>query len=221
MVAPQARSASQVCAARGRATGWLKRRDDNLENQQRASKRVNGPDVETALQLVKKKKKTRAPGRWAEGKPGRPGHVGAPGPALARAVPAAVLPCLPTAYEPLPTARGPACAVPPGFSVDWWALGVLMFEMMAGRSPFDIITDNPDMNTEDYLFQGAWATRCLPRLQVPPPGLCVRVSPYPPVPHKQGRPIPTHLLSGKQGPGWGSGSGCGVGGQFTGKDSLS
>lgn len=41
-----------------------------------------------------------------------------------------------------------------GFSVDWWALGVLMFEMMAGRSPFDIITDNPDMNTEDYLFQG-------------------------------------------------------------------
>ncbi|KAA8591201.1 hypothetical protein FQN60_002144 [Etheostoma spectabile] len=39
------------------------------------------------------------------------------------------------------------------FSVDWWALGVLMFEMMAGRSPFDIITDNPDMNTEEYLFQ--------------------------------------------------------------------
>lgn len=45
-----------------------------------------------------------------------------------------------------------------GFSVDWWALGVLMFEMMAGRSPFDIITDNPDMNTEDYLFQGWWPT---------------------------------------------------------------
>ncbi|XP_015245528.1 PREDICTED: protein kinase C zeta type [Cyprinodon variegatus] len=42
-----------------------------------------------------------------------------------------------------------------GFSVDWWALGVLMFEMMAGRSPFDIITDNPDMNTEEYLFQAA------------------------------------------------------------------
>lgn len=48
-----------------------------------------------------------------------------------------------------------AVCSPPGFSVDWWALGVLMFEMMAGRSPFDIITDNPDMNTEDYLFQGA------------------------------------------------------------------
>ena len=34
--------------------------------------------------------------------------------------------------------------------------GVLMFEMLAGRSPFDIVgqTDNPDQNTEDYLFQG-------------------------------------------------------------------
>lgn len=47
-----------------------------------------------------------------------------------------------------------ASSGPTGFSVDWWALGVLMFEMMAGRSPFDIITDNPDMNTEEYLFQG-------------------------------------------------------------------
>jgi hypothetical protein len=33
---------------------------------------------------------------------------------------------------------------------------VLLYEMLAGRSPFDIAgaSENPDQNTEDYLFQG-------------------------------------------------------------------
>ena len=41
--------------------------------------------------------------------------------------------------------------------------GVLMYEMMAGRSPFDIVgqSENPEQNTEDYLFQGFFMTYLL------------------------------------------------------------
>ncbi|KAM6157153.1 protein kinase C iota type-like [Erethizon dorsatum] len=42
-----------------------------------------------------------------------------------------------------------------GFSVDWWTLGVLMFEMMVGRSPFYVAenSDSPDEKSVAYLLQ--------------------------------------------------------------------
>lgn len=39
-----------------------------------------------------------------------------------------------------------------GFSVDYWALGVLMYEMMAGRSPFQLPGNEDEQNAEDHLF---------------------------------------------------------------------
>ncbi|KFO32280.1 Protein kinase C iota type [Fukomys damarensis] len=42
-----------------------------------------------------------------------------------------------------------------GFGVDWGTLGVLMFEMIVGESPFHLVesSDNPYENSIDYLLQ--------------------------------------------------------------------
>ena len=46
---------------------------------------------------------------------------------------------------------------------------MLMFEMLAGRSPFDVVSnnENPDQSTEDYLFQGNACVRmCVNALSI-------------------------------------------------------
>ncbi|KFO28016.1 protein kinase C iota type-like [Fukomys damarensis] len=42
-----------------------------------------------------------------------------------------------------------------GFAVDWWTLGVMMYEMMVGESPFHLVesSDNPDQNSNHNLLQ--------------------------------------------------------------------
>jgi serine/threonine protein kinase len=60
-----------------------------------------------------------------------------------------------------------------GFSVDWWALGVLMYEMLAGGSPINVDSKPPDQEIDhNSLFDGCLIDEILEKpIRIPISGL--------------------------------------------------